>query len=103
MVLNLWLVNIWAVIGPFVFIHTLNIIIMNIFTVHTENNKAYVIVPNGDKIYVPMDDENVIHIHKNFNGNSNIHDIEHDVALYLQLSIDNKIVKSIINIIKSHK
>ena len=75
---------------------------MNIFTVHTENDKAYVVLPYGNKIDVPMD-ENAIHIHKNFNANSKIDDIKHDLALYLELQEDSELVKSILNIINSHK
>lgn len=76
---------------------------MQIFTVHTYTNKAYVIIPNGDKIYVPMDD-NAVHIYKNFGVKpNNIADIQHDVALYLELDENNEMVKSIINIINSHK
>lgn len=75
---------------------------MRIFTVHTDDAKAYVILPDGNKIYVPMD-ENAIHIHKNFNANGKIADISHDLALYLELQEDSELIKSIINIINSHK
>lgn len=75
---------------------------MQIFTVHTEKDNAYVILPSGDKVYVPMD-ENAVHMHKNFNANSKIEDIAHDIALYLQLPIDNNLVKSILKTINSHK
>ena len=76
---------------------------MKIFTIHTDNNKAYVILPDGNRIYIPMD-ENAVHIHKTFGvKENNINDIHYDICLYLNLPKDNTLVKSIIHILNSHK
>jgi len=75
---------------------------MDIITIHVDDVKAYVILSNGDRIDV-LTDENAVHIHKNFNANSKIADIQHDLALYLELPQHSLIIKSILNIINSHK
>jgi hypothetical protein len=74
---------------------------MDIITIHVDDDKAYIILPDSDeRIYIPTD-HNAVHIHKNFNAKSKIADIQYDLSLYLGLSENNTLIKTIINTIKS--
>jgi hypothetical protein len=76
---------------------------MNIITIHVDDERAYIVLPDSDeRIYLPLD-ANAVHIHKNFNANSKIADIQYDLSLYLQLPENSLLINSIINTINSHK